>query len=245
MLKGAEPYLLPGTNGDGVLLIHGFTGSPAELREFGDRLHQRGYTVEGILLKGHGTCPADLLDVWAEDWLAQVKEAVAGLKEKCRTVTVIGLSMGGLLAVYAAAECGADRLVLISTPIFLYDWRIHFLWMVLPIADYLPKRRRHIDAPKKYDVAYRSMPLKGVAQLKRLLECVRFRWLAKVTVPCFIIQSKEDRTVQPESAEYLAEHMASQVCQVAMLEHGKHVLTLYKERNLVYELTDKFMEEYK
>lgn len=134
MLQGAEPYFWPGTRGKGVLLVHGFTGSPSELRELGEILHRKGYTVEGLLLKGHGTDPRDLLEVKAEQWEEQVRQGVAHLKETCAQVTVIGLSMGGLLALYAGAATSADKLVVISTPIYLYDWRVYFLWL----ADRLP-----------------------------------------------------------------------------------------------------------
>jgi carboxylesterase len=243
MLTGAEPYHFSGTNGEGVLLIHGFTGSPSELRELGERLHKKGYTVEGILLKGHGTSPEDLEHVKAEDWLDQVREAVASLKKTCEKVTVIGLSMGGLLAIYAGAFCSVDRLILISTPIYLYDWRIHFLWMAMPVTDALPKRRRHIDAPQKYDVAYRCMPLKSVDQLRRLLKAVRLHWLSRISAPTLIIQSYTDHTVRPESAAYLQDHIGSPVCQLVYLQEGKHVLTLYKERFTVYRLVDEFLEE--
>jgi carboxylesterase len=243
MLQGAEPYHFAGTNGIGVLLIHGFTGSPSELRELGERLHKKGYTVEGILLKGHGTTPEDLMQVKAEDWLQQVRDAMEALRKTCRKVVALGLSMGGLLAIYAAAFCKADRLILISTPIFLYDWRIHFLWMAMPVTQVLPKRRRHIDAPQKYDVAYRCMPLKGVEQLRRLLKEVRLRWLSKVKIPTLIIQSYLDHTVRPESAEYLQEHITSPECHLVYLQEGKHVLTLYKERFTVYHLVEKFLEE--
>ena len=116
MLQGAEPYFWPGTRGKGVLLVHGFTGSPSELRELGEILHRKGYTVEGLLLKGHGTDPRDLLEVKAEQWEEQVRQGVAHLKETCAQVTVIGLSMGGLLALYAGAATSADKLVVISTP---------------------------------------------------------------------------------------------------------------------------------
>ena len=57
MLSGGEGYFWPGTSGTGVLLIHGFTGTPAELRELGEILHKRGHTVQGLLLSGHGTMP--------------------------------------------------------------------------------------------------------------------------------------------------------------------------------------------
>lgn len=81
MLQGAEPYRFPGTNDTAVLLIHGYTGSPSELRELGERLHYKGYTVQGLLLNGHGTNPEDLDGVTYEKWTQSVKSAASALKE--------------------------------------------------------------------------------------------------------------------------------------------------------------------
>ena len=83
VLPGAEPFFWRGENNKGVLLIHGFTGSPSELRELGEELHRKGYTVEGLLLAGHGTDPHDLLDVKAEQWEEQVHQGVDHLRETC------------------------------------------------------------------------------------------------------------------------------------------------------------------
>ncbi len=243
MLTGAEPFDWKGTNDWGVLLVHGFTGSPSELRELGERLHEKGCTVMGILLKGHGTRPSDLIGVTAEDWVKQVLEGIRLLRKECPKVAVIGLSMGGLLALAGTASEPVDRLILISTPIFLYDWRVHFLWLAGQVISSLPKRRRHIDAPARYDVAYHEMPLAGVQELKRLLAWVKWQGLKQVTSPCLIIQSRADRTVRPESADYLYEHITSSVKRIYFLEEGKHVVTLYKEREEVYREIFKFLEE--
>jgi carboxylesterase len=243
MLTGAEPYEWKGTNQRGVLLIHGFTGSPSELRELGEILHGRGYSVYGILLKGHGTDPKDMESATAEDWIRQVREGIQHLRSYCREVFVLGISMGGLLAICGAAMEKVDRLVLIATPVFIFDWRLHFLWLAGHISPYYPKNPRHVDAPKRYDVAYRVIPLAGAEQFRRLLYYVRFRCLSKVTAPCLIIQSRTDRTVRPESAEYLYQHITSPLKKIYMLKEGKHVITLYKERETVYQEILTFLEE--
>ena len=244
MLQGAEPYFWPGTRGKGVLLVHGFTGSPSELRELGEILHRKGYTVEGLLLKGHGTDPRDLLEVKAEQWEEQVRQGVAHLKETCVQVTVIGLSMGGLLALYAGAATSADKLVVISTPIYLYDWRVYFLWLADRLPYWaIPKRPRTIDAPARYNVAYRCMPIKGVHQLVRLLQAVKRSWLPRVRQPLLIIQSRTDHTVRPESASYIEQHAASDRKQVLWVPQARHVMTLYKGRQAIYAAIEAFLEE--
>lgn len=243
VLPGAEPFFWQGGNHKGVLLIHGFTGSPSELRELGEQLRRKGYTVEGLLLAGHGTDPHDLLDVKAEQWEKQVRDGVAHLRACCSQVTVIGLSMGGLLSLYAGAVTDVDKLVVISTPIYLYDWRVYFLWLADRLPYWaIPKHPRTIDAPERYNVAYRCMPIKAVHQLVRLLKAVKGKYLSQVDQPLLIIQSKTDHTVRPESAQYIADQAASQEKQLLWIPQARHVITLYKGRQTIYTAIEAFLE---
>src|SRR5215217_7889060 len=95
----------------GVLLIHGYSGSPDELRGMGANLAEAGYTVHGPLLAGHGGAPADLFQVRWEDWLASASAGLRLLRERCRTVFICGFSIGGLLALHLAARKPIDGLI--------------------------------------------------------------------------------------------------------------------------------------
>src|SRR5687767_7503545 len=88
----------------GVLLIHGFTASPTQLRLVGTDLHQRGLTVSAPLLPGHGTTLADLSKQHWQDWVRHVELALTDLKSRCSAVFVAGISLGSLLTLYLAAE---------------------------------------------------------------------------------------------------------------------------------------------
>jgi carboxylesterase len=103
MAVDPSPFILAG--GDvGVLLVHGFTGSPAELRPLGRYLNERGLTVAAPLLPGHGTTPEDANRWHWKDWLGCAESALADLQSKCRRVFVGGLSLGSLLALMLAAR---------------------------------------------------------------------------------------------------------------------------------------------
>ncbi|MBR2071216.1 MAG: carboxylesterase, partial [Phascolarctobacterium sp.] len=82
IIQGAEEFLLKGTNKKGVLVIHGYTGTPAEMRLLGDHLHQEGYTVLGVRLPGHGTTPEELNETQWQDWYAVAQEGFERLT-KC------------------------------------------------------------------------------------------------------------------------------------------------------------------
>ena len=85
-------------DGNGILLMHGFTGSPAHMRMLADDLAERGYTVRSICLPGHASTEEDMAKESWQSWLQAAKTAVLEMKKTCKTVTVCGLSMGGVLA---------------------------------------------------------------------------------------------------------------------------------------------------
>nr|MBA3820853.1 alpha/beta fold hydrolase [Deltaproteobacteria bacterium] len=104
----AEPFELGGALGGeaevGVVLVHGFTGTPYEVRYLGEQLARAGYAVRGPRLPGHGTRVEDLdVTTWS-DWVAEVDRAVEALRRRCDRVAVIGQSLGGLLALHHASR---------------------------------------------------------------------------------------------------------------------------------------------
>ena len=115
-LQGAEPFLLPGGR-HGVLLIHGFTGLPAELRLLGEYLNARGFTVLAIRLAGHGTTVEDLSRMEHEDWMDSVRDGYAILSGACDRISVVGHSMGADLAMPPSAELEVAHAVSLCAPI--------------------------------------------------------------------------------------------------------------------------------
>ena len=106
--RSVEPFYFPG-NHIGCLLLHGFSGSPSEMRYMGERLAQDGWTVSGILLSGHGTTPELMAKTSWEDWVKDAEAGVRQLRKSCDIIIGIGLSMGGLLALHLATAWSAGR----------------------------------------------------------------------------------------------------------------------------------------
>src|ERR1700737_1202492 len=98
-----EPFRL-GSGERGVLLIHGFCGTPPEVRGLGEHLSAGGFRVHGILLAGHGTTPEDLATTHWTDWIDSAQSPLEGLRAECRQVFVAGQSMGGSLSLVLAAR---------------------------------------------------------------------------------------------------------------------------------------------
>ena len=119
IISGAESFFLQGGN-HGVLLIHGFTGSPAELLLLGQYLQMKGLTVLCLRLAGHGTDEQDLSHMTKDDWLASVYDGYSILRGCCDKISVVGHSMGALLALNVAAfKNDINRIVTLAAPIFI------------------------------------------------------------------------------------------------------------------------------
>ena len=243
IMPGAESFLLPGNNKKGVLLIHGYTGTPAELRELGEKLHNEGYTTSGPLLPGHGTTPGDIENYTWEEWYVAVKTAYYELSHSCEEISIVGMSMGSLLTLVAASELPVKKIVIMSTPIYLFDWRVHFLWFFKYFMKSIKKGARHIDAPEKYNVCYDEMPVAGVIEVWALINYCKKEILSKITVPTMIIQSKTEHTVKATSATYIYKHIASKIKRLVLIKDSKHVLTLYEKREEVFLKIKEFLGE--
>ena len=243
----ADAFFLPGSRDTGVLLVHGYTGSPAEMRLLGDYLNEKGgYTVLGVRLAGHGTNVKELEQTTWPDWYKAVEEGVKELNQRCRHVYIAGQSMGGLLAIKAAAEFKIEKLALLATPIFLRDKRVPFVKFLRFLIPRIKTGQHSYDVPEKYMQGYSEMPTKPVISLLELIKLCKASYLAKVSVPTLIVQGEQDHTVKPESATYIYERLQNVPAaqkEILWLQNSRHVVTLDVEREKVYAACLRFFEE--
>ena len=241
IIPGAEPFLLKG--GDhGVLLIHGFTGNPAELLLLGKHLQAQGFAVLGIRLAGHATKVQDLEHMTKDDWIASTLDGYSILRGCCDKISVVGHSMGGLLSLHLAAMANVDinRLVTLAAPIFIDESR--GLNMLPPREQSHSEARRHLkNVPTAVNRVYKRMPLVSVHELIELLETVKSE-LSKVKTSIMIVQGKEDRTVKTESAEYIYNNVTSPERQIELIDGMGHLLPLQEGREEVFKLVEEFLK---
>ena len=242
--KGAETFFLRGGN-EGVLLIHGFTGSPAELLLLGKFLNTAGFTVLGIRLAGHGTNEQDLMQTTQKSWLNTVLDGYSILQGVCEKIFVVGHSMGALLALKLSTFRKVEKVVTISAPIFV-DESLG--------AENLPPReicgsqsvfkprRRLKNVPSAVNQVYRKMPLICVHELFDLLESVK-KNLSKVKTPLLILHAKDDHTAKPVSADFIFDNVASEIVRKKFFEIGGHLLPLTESREEVFSDIEKFLRE--
>ena len=239
IISGAEPFFLPGGN-KGVLLVHGFTGSPSEMRLMGDYLNRLGYTVLGPRLCGHGTSVEEMARTAWPHWYSGVEDGYHILKSITDSVDVVGLSMGGLLGLKLAAEYPVSKVIALSTPIFIAEKRLPLLPIYRLFRDFIPKRRRRLPVDQKYSVNYDTTPLSSLSSLLALVKHVD-SLLPLVKAPTLVIQSRSEHTVKPESAEHIYDRLGSLEKRLVWLERSGHIVTLDIEREKVFECVAGFL----
>ena len=239
----ADSFYLPGDNGRAVLLIHGFTGSPAHMRPLGEKLHDAGFSVLGIRLTGHGTDIADMLKAGAMDWLTDARTAFERLRAEADGVSVAGLSMGGVLALILASDYdGVRSLVSLSAPMGTASPMSRYAGLLAWACPVLPKRadpaRRLLDG--RYDIGYDAIPLARLSDLHSLISRARDR-LGEVRCPILCVQSEKDRTIDLRSADIILDGVSSQVKKRLTLTASPHVITIGPEREALEQAVTDFL----
>lgn len=245
ILNNAEPFYFPGSQ-TGCLLVHGFTGTPMEMRGLGEYLAARGHTVLGVRLAGHGTRLEDMARMQWADWLASVEDGYRLLQPNTREIFAIGLSMGGILSLTFAARFPVQGVVAMSTPHHLPpDPRLRFLPL---IALFQPYRKK--GPPQWFDmdayahhVSYPADPTRGYLQLQALLAEMRSS-LPAVSCPVKLIYSRNDPTVTADEGhmDTIYAALGSDDKEKMWVENSGHIITSDQERQRVWQAVDQFVK---
>lgn len=241
--RSPEPFYFAGNKKIGVLLIHGFTGSPSEMRLLGNYLHKEGYTVYAPLLKGHGTSPKEMKKTNKDDWWKSVIEGYNYLREKgYEQIVPIGLSMGGILSLKLAVEKDVVAVVSLATPIFVHNKKFDLAKWIKYFIPYQAKTEKaeHIQ---KHLAVYNQTPVACIASLNLLIKEVKAN-LYRVSNPILIIQGKADETVHYKSADYIYNNVNSAQKNLKWYNKSTHIITLDHDRNKVFQDISLFLEEF-
>ncbi|TQJ52424.1 alpha/beta fold hydrolase [Streptomyces sp. NBC_00080] len=241
VLPGAEPYRHEGGE-VGVLLCHGFTGSPQSLRPWARYLAGQGLTVSLPLLPGHGTRWEDMAPTGWPDWYAEVDRELRALRDRCSQVFVAGLSMGGALALRLAAKHGEGvEGVIVVNPAN----RVHGLSAyALPVARHLVRTTKGItsDIAKEgvLESGYDRVPLHSAHSLRIFLRMIDGE-LPQVTQPLLLLHSVQDHVVPAaDSARVLGRVSSTDVTEI-LLEQSYHVATLDHDADRIFEESYAFI----
>ncbi len=232
----------------GVLLIHGFTGTPYIFREIGQLAANAGYTVSAPLLAGHGTHPNDLEKTSKEDWYQSILIAYDDLAKQCKTVYVVGVSFGGNLCLKLAAERNPKGLILIGVPrwIYRYIWARIFtpIFILLGIRYFNKGLSDVVDEDSLLggpNLSYLKIPLLSVRELFKVMTTWTDLYLPKISVPTLIVQSDNDGLVVPKSGKYLFEHLTTESKELIWISRPHHELHIGDGQEQIYNYIIEFI----
>jgi carboxylesterase len=227
----------------GVVLVHGFTGSPAAMRPWAEFLNARGYSVRVPLLPGHGTKPADLNQVEWPEWPAKVKAEIAVLNKHCSKIFVAGLSMGGGTTLHVASELG-DQL----TGIILVNPMIHvrgispaLAFAVSRIVKFGKSVGNDIKRKGVTEYSYDKLPYRGIHQLLKMLKLTRAA-LPSIKLPMQLFHSVDDHTLPVSNTEIIMREIGSANKARIELLNSFHVATLDHDSDLIFTNSLTFIE---
>ena len=245
ILKGGEPFFMPG-NQIGCLLIHGFTGTPKEMHWLGEHLANEGYTVLGPRLFGHATDQQDMIRARWRDWVASAADGYHLLHDVCSQVVVLGLSMGGALALYLGTQFPVAGIVAMSAPYVTPNPLMRYIRPIVPLISRIwryaakgPSDWRDPEAAEGH-LAYPGYPVRAATELEDLLAVIR-RGLHRLTAPVLLIYSRGDEAVDAEHAQAISENLTSSEAEILWVENSGHVITRDAEREVVFTAATDFV----
>ena len=244
LLPGAEPYSHDG-GAVGVLVIHGFTGSPASVTPWGRRLAREGFTVRVPRLPGHGTRWQDLnLTTW-QDWYAEAERVFLELSERCDHVFVMGLSMGGTLTLRLAEERAAQisGIVLVNPAVHSERPDRFALPLIRNLIPSFPGITDDIRRQGVSEHGYDRMPLKATYSLTQLWRLVKAD-IGRVTAPLLLLHSAEDHVVEPSNSAFVLANVSSTEVTEIVLHHSFHVATLDHDAATIEESSVDFVRRH-
>jgi carboxylesterase len=251
-IEGAEAWSATGEGARGrigVAVVHGFTGNPNSTRPVAERLHREGYTVEVPLLPGHGTTVKDMARTRYADWRGEVERVLDDLAGRCDQIVLVGLSMGGTLALDLAGARAEDVAGVVAINAQLLDPE-QVLAKVAPILQYVaPIVPRELAGLPSDDIAkpgaderaYAKVPAKAAQSLIRELPRVRAQ-LLDVRAPVLVAYAPQDHSVPARNSQAIREYLGTSDVTELVLERSYHVATLDYDAELLEDAIVAFVE---
>jgi carboxylesterase len=216
----------------GVLVLHGFTGNPTAVRPLAERLAADGHRVELPRLPGHGTSWRDLATRTWNDWAGEAAAAFDRLGPRPRAI--VGLSMGGTLALHLAQQRPEDvgALVLINPWMTLRHPLKPTLRVLKHVIPSFPGVGNDIARPDADELPYPRVPLGALSSVLRAQDAVRER-LHQVRAPTLVLTSRVDHTIDPQDSTLILRDLRNARTEQVRLEHSFHVATLDYDADLI------------
>ncbi len=248
ILEGGEPIFLKGKqNKVGVLLIHGWSSTPQELRNTADYLNNLGYPVYAPLLRGHGTEPRDLIGLKWEDWLEDVCQAYDYFSKHVDEIVVGGMSAGAILALHLSLKRKVKAVITMGVPLIFR--RNFFIKLLLRLfgkrTNYIMTKPYFSESDRaisKRKVHYFQFPLKSLYEVIRAISATT-KILSQITVPILIMHSDPDKRIPSQSSRILYDKIRSKPKKLFFIKDSYHVFTVDKHADKAHRIIGEFLNE--
>ncbi|MFT3872185.1 MAG: alpha/beta fold hydrolase [Nocardioides sp.] len=238
--RPAQPDLTGGRS-IGVLLSHGFTGSPFSMRPWGEHLAELGYAVEVPRLPGHGTTWREMNQTTWNDWYGEISRAYAKLSAENDAVVACGLSMGGALVLRLAADHpdGLAGIVVVNPAVRTLRKDVLALPVLKHLVPAFPAIANDIKKPGMDEHAYPKTPLKAAHSMMSAWRPL-VGDLGRITAPMLYFRSTVDHVVDESSEPLIVEGVSSEVT-MRRLDNSFHVATLDNDAETIFAESAEFI----
>lgn len=225
-----------------VLLLHGFTGYSADVRQVGRFLEKKGYTSIAPHYKGHGVAPEQLVHTAPTDWWQDVEGAYQTLQQDgYEQIAVVGLSLGGVFTLKLSTVQPVLGAVVMCAPMTMRTTDKMFEGVLRYAENYKKLEGKAENIIEKELAAIKAQGMPSLAELRKLVTEVRSE-LDMVYAPLLVIQATHDEVIDPQSAKVIYEGVSSDEKQLKWYDESGHVITLDKEKEQLHEDIYTFLQ---
>ncbi|MET3697498.1 esterase/lipase [Bacillus oleivorans] len=226
-----------------VLLLHGFTGSSADVRMLGRFLEKKGYTSHAPQYKGHGVPPEELVHTGPKDWWKDVMMGYDHLKSLgYEEIAVAGLSLGGVFSLKLGYTVPVKGIVPMCAPMYFKDEDVMYEGVLKYAREYKQFEGKSGEVIAKEMEDFKKTPMKTLKELQALIQDVRVH-VDLTYAPLFVVQARHDNMINPDSANIIYNEAESPQKNIKWYENSGHVITLDKEKEQLHEDIYAFLEE--
>jgi carboxylesterase len=240
VIRGAEQFYIK-QGETGVLISHGFMGSPQSMRYIGEKLASSGYSVLAPRLEGHGTHYFDLENCDHHQWFESLERGYEELKQHCKTIFVMGQSMGGTLALWLTEKHQDLEGIILINPALTIPTYEDLKGEIGP--RFLDEGTPDIKAKGVHETTYSKVPIKAIHELQALMEETPQK-LPAINCPVLCMKSKVDHVVPPENTDYIIEHIRSEKKQSIVLKNSYHVASMDNDKDQIVNNCHDFIQRH-
>lgn len=226
-----------------VLLLHGFTGTSADVRMFGRYLEKKGYTSHAPHYRGHGVPPEELIKTNPDQWWEDVVEGYEFLRSKgYEEIAVAGLSLGGVFSLKLSMEYPVLGIAPMCAPMSMKTTDLMYEGVLQYAEQYKKYEGKSEEEIEREVAALREQTMDSLPELQQLVKDTRAT-LDEVYAPAFVVQGRLDRVIDPQSAQVIYDDISSSDKTLKWYEESGHIITLDKEKEQLHEDLFAFLEQ--